>query len=78
MKEEISEIPGAKVLPQIEGRVEFKDVSFSYGKGEKVLNDVSFKAEPGEVIAIVGPSGPRTGQPLRPNPPKGDMTLIDL
>ncbi|MHC1716142.1 MAG: lipid A export permease/ATP-binding protein MsbA [Acidaminococcaceae bacterium] len=57
MKEEIAEISGAKVLPQIEGAVEFKDVSFAYDKGEPVLNSVSFKAEPGEVIAIVGPSG---------------------
>ena len=57
MKEEIAEIPGAKVLPQIEGAVEFKDVSFAYGKGENVLKDVSFQAKPGEVIAIVGPSG---------------------
>ena len=57
MKEEIAEIPGAKALPQIEGAVEFKDVSFAYDKGEPVLNNVSFKAEPGEVIAIVGPSG---------------------
>ena len=57
MKEEIAEIPGAKALPQIEGSVEFKDVSFAYDKGEPVLNSVSFKAEPGEVIAIVGPSG---------------------
>ena len=57
MKEEIAESPGAKVLPQIEGSVEFKDVSFAYDKGEPVLKDVSFKAEPGEVIAIVGPSG---------------------
>ena len=57
MKEEIAESPGAKVLPQIEGAVEFKDVSFAYDKGEPVLNNVSFKAEPGEVIAIVGPSG---------------------
>ena len=57
MKEEIAEISGAKALPQIEGAVEFKDVSFAYDKGEQVLKDVSFKAEPGEVIAIVGPSG---------------------
>ena len=57
MKEEIAEIQGAKALPQIEGSVEFKDVSFAYDKGEPVLKDVSFKAEPGEVIAIVGPSG---------------------
>ena len=57
MKEEIAEVSGAKVLPQIEGAVEFKDVSFAYSKGEQVLQDVSFKAEPGEVVAIVGPSG---------------------
>ncbi|MGE4588256.1 MAG: lipid A export permease/ATP-binding protein MsbA [Acidaminococcaceae bacterium] len=57
MKEEIAEIPGAKVLPQINGQVEFKNVSFAYGKEEQVIKNVSFAVKPGEVIGIVGPSG---------------------
>lgn len=57
MKEEIAEIPGAKVLPQIDGQVEFKNVSFAYAKEEQVIKNVSFAVKPGEVIGIVGPSG---------------------
>jgi ATP-binding cassette subfamily B protein len=38
-------------------RVEFSHVSFAYREGEPVLRDVSFVAEPGQVTALVGPSG---------------------
>src|SRR5581483_1110289 len=41
----------------IQGRVEFKDVSFAYEAGKPVLFDVSFEAEPGKVTALVGSSG---------------------
>src|SRR5512144_2722714 len=37
-----------------EGSIEFRGVSFFYNPGEPVLNDVSFKVEPGEKIAVVG------------------------
>ncbi len=37
--------------------IEFKNVGFAYNKGEDVLKDVSFKANQGEVTALVGPSG---------------------
>ncbi|MCF2621184.1 ABC transporter ATP-binding protein [Collinsella tanakaei] len=37
--------------------IRFEDVSFSYGGGEKVLDDVTFTAREGEVTALVGPSG---------------------
>ncbi len=41
-----------------EGRVEFRDVSFGYGKnGEPVLEHISFTAEPGQVVGIVGSTG---------------------
>ncbi|MCI8864650.1 MAG: ABC transporter ATP-binding protein [Lachnospiraceae bacterium] len=42
-----------------EGRVEFRDVSFSYGKkgGDQVLEHISFTAEPGQVIGIIGATG---------------------
>ena len=49
--------PDAFTLPPIKGRVEFKNVGFSYDPGVNVLTDVSFVAKPGETIAVVGPSG---------------------
>lgn len=39
------------------GHVEFTNVSFSYEKGTPVLRDITFTAEPGETIAILGPTG---------------------
>ncbi len=47
----------AKPMPQIVGKVEFKDVSHEYEDGVPVLKEVSFTAEPGQTIAIVGPTG---------------------
>ena len=44
-------------IPEIEGAVEFKNVSFAYDEETKVLNDVSFSIKPGETIALVGPTG---------------------
>jgi ABC-type multidrug transport system fused ATPase/permease subunit len=44
------------VLPHVHGDVEFHDVTFSYGR-EPVLDSVSFHAEPGEMIALVGHTG---------------------
>ncbi len=46
-----------RVLPPIAGRVEFRHVTFGYDPDAPVLRDVSFHAEPGEVIGLVGPSG---------------------
>jgi subfamily B ATP-binding cassette protein MsbA len=37
--------------------IEFDHVSFSYNDGTQILKDVSFRIEPGQVVAIVGPSG---------------------
>ncbi len=44
-------------LNSLEGKIEFKDVNFSYNEDTPVLNDLSFKAEHGEIVAIVGPTG---------------------
>ena len=44
-------------MPPIYGKVTFKDVSFSYEEGHKILNNVNFTAEKGETYAIVGPTG---------------------
>lgn len=48
---------GAAVMPPICGKVTFDHVSFSYEDGVRILNDVSFTAEPGQSFAIVGPTG---------------------
>jgi ATP-binding cassette subfamily B multidrug efflux pump len=48
---------GAQVMPQIAGKVEFEHVSHSYEDGVPVLSNVSFTAQPGQTIAIVGPTG---------------------
>lgn len=47
----------AKPMPQIRGRVRFNDVYFEYDEGEPVLRGVSLTAEPGQTVAIVGPTG---------------------
>jgi len=54
---EISNPPGAEALPALEGRVVFEEVSFEYSPRQPVLDRVSLHVEPGEVIAVVGPSG---------------------
>ena len=54
---EIQNLPGAKVLPRITGRVVFENVDFSYKPGEPALSNLSLVAEAGQMIAIVGPSG---------------------
>lgn len=53
----VDNMEGAREMPLIKGGVEFKDVSFSYEEGEKVLRSVSFKVNEGDSIALVGPTG---------------------
>ena len=57
LNEKITDVPGAKPLPTIKGKVEFKDITFSYKEGQPALQHISLKAEPGQMIALVGPSG---------------------
>lgn len=56
-KAEITDKPGAISLDDIRGDVVFDHVDFSYVPGVPVLKDMSFHAEPGQVIAFVGPTG---------------------
>lgn len=57
MEETIHDKEGAAPLPEIEGRVAFEDVSFSYKDGVPALSHVTLEASPGQLIAFVGPSG---------------------
>jgi len=58
--------PHARTLDTVSGRVEFRDVTFGYNPARPVLQDVSFTAEPGQLIGLVGPSG------------SGKSTLVSL
>lgn len=56
--EEIEEDSGEKNLAQVKGKIEFKNVSFAYTpETPEVLKDISFTANPGQTIALVGRSG---------------------
>lgn len=57
---EITDYPVQKGSDELDVKsydIEFSNVSFSYDKNEKVLNDISFTAKQGEVTALIGPSG---------------------
>ena len=62
----IDDSPTAIPLPDIAGQVRFEQVSFAYSADTPILHNVSFIAQPGQVIALVGPSG------------AGKTTLINL
>ncbi len=53
----IVDAPDAQPLPAIEGRVAFENVSAAYVANQAVLKGISFATEPGQTIAIVGPTG---------------------
>jgi len=57
---------GSYHVDRVEGRLEFRQVTFSYGRDMVALHDVSFSAEPGQIIALVGKSG------------SGKSTLVSL
>jgi ATP-binding cassette subfamily B multidrug efflux pump len=65
--QEVSDRPGARPLERVRGRVAFEDVSFAYSGSERAsISEVSFQAEPGQTVAIIG----RTGA--------GKSTIINL
>ncbi|MCB0082969.1 MAG: ABC transporter ATP-binding protein [Caldilineaceae bacterium] len=59
LDEEVSltDAPGAQPMPEIQGRIVFDNVEFEYDKGEPILRGISLTAEPGQTVAVVGPTG---------------------
>jgi ABC-type multidrug transport system fused ATPase/permease subunit len=53
----VADQPNAPSMPPIVGRVELKDVSFSYRGDSRVLHNVNLTIEPGQTVALVGPTG---------------------
>lgn len=53
----VVEKPDARDLPPVRGLVEFRNVHFSYDAGRKVISSVNLVIEPGQMVALVGPSG---------------------
>ncbi|NCC67307.1 MAG: ABC transporter ATP-binding protein [Clostridia bacterium] len=54
---EVQDAPDARGISDVEGCIEYRNVSFSYDKKTPVLDRVSFVAKPGETVAVVGPTG---------------------
>ena len=54
---EVRDLPGARPAPPFRGQIEFDNVSFSYQEQLPVLRGVSFRIEPGQTAALVGPTG---------------------
>ena len=53
----VKDRPGAADMQKINGKVEFRNVDFSYDEGTKILSGVSFICEAGSKVALVGPTG---------------------
>jgi ATP-binding cassette, subfamily B, bacterial len=54
---EVLDRTGARELPEVQGRVQFDDVKFGYGKGPEVLHGLSLDVAPGTTVALVGHTG---------------------
>lgn len=66
IESKVQDLSRARRAPKFKGKIEFNSVNFSYDGEHPVLKNISFKIEPGQVAAIVGPSG------------TGKSTLVNL
>ena len=56
-EEDVKEAENAYQLQDVKGHIEFKNVGFHYVEGNEVLKEINVEIQPGEVVAIVGPTG---------------------
>jgi len=57
IESKVRDLPRAKKAPKFKGKIEFEHVNFSYDGENQVLKDINFIIEPGQIAALVGPSG---------------------
>ncbi|MFZ5823192.1 MAG: ABC transporter ATP-binding protein [Bacillota bacterium] len=80
-KPEIQDVEGAYDLPRVKGSVEFKEVVFGYKQDQPVLKGINLSAEPGQTIALVGPTGAGKSSVInllaRFYEPQGGQVLVD-
>jgi ATP-binding cassette, subfamily B, bacterial len=57
IERDVRDLPDARRAPRLRGKIEFDNVSFSYANDTHTLTNVSLKIEPGQVAALVGPTG---------------------
>ena len=76
-----SDKPGAEECPPLRGAVEFRDITFAYIQDRPVLHGISFTAQPGQVIALVGHTGSGkstiVGLLAKFQLPQGGQVLVD-
>ena len=54
---EVRNLPNAQIMPKISGQIEFDNTCFHYQENREVIKNIIFNVEPGQTIALVGPSG---------------------
>jgi ATP-binding cassette subfamily B protein len=57
MPNEVVEAPDAVAVDQVRGEVRFEAVSFAYSEGRSTLEEITFEAKPGQMVALIGPTG---------------------
>jgi ATP-binding cassette subfamily B protein len=57
LKPEVCDVPDSHPLPRVQGNVSFDHVNFGYNPDRPVLHDITFEARPGQMVALVGPTG---------------------
>jgi len=57
MDGEVKDQPGARKVSQLKGKIEFDHVTFGYEPNSPTIEDMTFRIEPGQVAAFVGPTG---------------------